>query len=223
MKNRKNHSLDREHISGRLCAFGRFWILPLACLALFACDSGTTDGAVTKTYAIGDTGPAGGIVFYDKGSYSDDTLGTSWRYLECAPADLGTEIPWGPNDTTTVSTGSGVGTGASNTSAIIAAYGAAAISDINCAAKACADYSRNGYSDWFLPSKEELDQLYNNMVLQGLGSFVTTSGSFYWSSSQYSNTYSWACLLCENSGQRWFITGPMHSSTTYHVRAIREF
>lgn len=35
------------------------------------------------TYAIGDTGPAGGIVFYDKGNTSD-----GWRYLEAAPANL---------------------------------------------------------------------------------------------------------------------------------------
>jgi len=34
-------------------------------------------------YAVGDTGPAGGIVFYDKGSESD-----GWRYLEAAPTEL---------------------------------------------------------------------------------------------------------------------------------------
>ena len=35
------------------------------------------------SYTIGDRGPAGGIVFYDKGSYSD-----GWRYLEVSPADV---------------------------------------------------------------------------------------------------------------------------------------
>jgi hypothetical protein len=34
-------------------------------------------------------GPAGGYVFYDKGSYSD-----GWRYLECAPKDVGRDVDW---------------------------------------------------------------------------------------------------------------------------------
>jgi len=42
-----------------------------------------------KIYKIGDRGPAGGFVFYDKGDYSD-----GWRYLEVAPNDLG-EAEWG--------------------------------------------------------------------------------------------------------------------------------
>ena len=44
----------------------------LICTSLYAID-----------YKIGDEGPAGGVIFYDKGEYSD-----GWRYLEAAPADL---------------------------------------------------------------------------------------------------------------------------------------
>ena len=39
--------------------------------------------ANTKTFSVGDVGPAGGYVIYDKGSYSD-----GWRYLEVSPTNL---------------------------------------------------------------------------------------------------------------------------------------
>ena len=56
--------------------------------ALFACG-----GLFAQTaYNIGDTGPAGGIVFYDKGRVSD-----GWRYLEAARAGTEAEAIWGPN------------------------------------------------------------------------------------------------------------------------------
>ena len=48
------------------------FILLVMCVSLYA-----------DEYAIGDEGPAGGIIFYDKGEFSD-----GWRYLEAAPADL---------------------------------------------------------------------------------------------------------------------------------------
>lgn len=42
-----------------------------------------TSEVPVKNYAVGDTGPAGGIVLYVMGSFSD-----GWKYLESAPADL---------------------------------------------------------------------------------------------------------------------------------------
>ena len=41
------------------------------------------------SYKVGDTGPAGGIVFYDKGEISD-----GWRYLEAAPPDFEFSANW---------------------------------------------------------------------------------------------------------------------------------
>jgi hypothetical protein len=40
-------------------------------------------------YAIGETGPAGGLIFYDKGDNSD-----GWRYLEAAPASTEVKTFW---------------------------------------------------------------------------------------------------------------------------------
>src|SRR5680860_725664 len=67
------------------------------------------------TYAIGDTGPAGGYIFYDKGYYS-----SGWRYLEAAP--MSTEWynrKWGSYGTLIGGTGTGIGTGQSNTTTIM--------------------------------------------------------------------------------------------------------
>ncbi|MFT6846713.1 MAG: hypothetical protein ACJAYL_000516, partial [Cryomorphaceae bacterium] len=44
----------------------------------------------------------------------------------------------------------------------------------------------NGYSDWFLPSVNELNQLYINRV--AIGGF---SADLYWSSTEYNGVYAW--------------------------------
>jgi len=43
----------------------------------------------SKAYKVGDTGPAGGIIFYDKGDNSD-----GWQYLEAAPPEFEFEANW---------------------------------------------------------------------------------------------------------------------------------
>jgi len=100
------------------------------------------------------TGPAGGIVFYDKGEYTD-----GWRYLEAAPfSEIANSIPWGGYGTTVGGTSSAIGAGAANTAAIIEAMGSEP--HANYAAGVCEDFSYGGKNDWFLPSIDELEQLY---------------------------------------------------------------
>ena len=84
------------------------------------------------------------------------------------------------------------------------------------AAGLCAGYSVTDggvtYNDWYLPSKDELNQLYLNKA--AIGGF--DSGNYYWSSTANSNSSSWTQL--SNGSQ---VT--LHKSITYFVRAVRTF
>ncbi len=131
----------------------------------------SAEGTAVYIYKVGATGPAGGIVFYDKGSVTD-----GWRYLEAAPSDQSTGIQWYNGSFISVTTGTAVGTGKANTAAIIAAQGSGSY-----AASLCKNLTLGGYSDWFLPSKDELNLMYTNLKKAGLGGF---GEGWLWSSSQ---------------------------------------
>jgi len=134
------------------------------------------------TYLIGERGPAGGLIFYDKGKTSD-----GWRYLEAAPADK--EIPWskwGTYGYDVPGTKMDLGSGKSNTS-IINDY-LKSINEIDKATQLCTLNPIGGFSDWFLPSLEELNLMYLNLHKEGNGGFKNER---YWSSSQYDSTHAW--------------------------------
>ena len=129
------------------------------------------DGLPTAApYAEGDFGPAGGIVFN-----TDGTTG-----LEAAPEDqtgLDSWAKWGCFNVEVTGTGTAIGTGAANT---------LAIADKNCssAVDLVTSYSLNDHSDWFLPSKDELNALYlQRAVVPNLYTGVDDR-PFYWSSSE---------------------------------------
>jgi hypothetical protein len=128
-----------------------------------ACDTGNSP---LETYKIGDTGPAGGIVFYDNGTTSD-----GWRYLEATPVSAILEATnWVPYDSEFADrliggTSTAIGSGKRNTEIILEKlyeWGAPTADQDGreVAAKLCADLEYGGKSDWFLPSKDELNQMY---------------------------------------------------------------
>jgi hypothetical protein len=101
-----------------------------------------------REYAIGDTGPAGGLIFYDNPNHAAD----GWRYLEAAPFDQSAGATWGRfRRTIAGARGTAVRTGKQNTIDILAEC-----KEPGTAADLCANLSVNGIRGWFLPSRDEL-------------------------------------------------------------------
>jgi hypothetical protein len=126
-----------------------------------------------NVFEIGETGPAGGLIFYR----NLDAEGT-WRYLEAAPFDLSGLLKWAPNGENITGTSTSIGSGQQNTESIVGTLGSAN----SYAALPTQNYSLGGYSDWYLPSRDELVQMREGLFTLNLGAF--TGGASYWSSSQ---------------------------------------
>ena len=134
-----------------------------------------------RELAPGDTGPAGGFIFYVNPNYVND----GWRYLEAAPFDQSGGAQWGCfRREVAGARGTAVGTGRQNTADILAAC-----DEPGSAAYLCAHFVLNGIGGWFLPSTDELVLMYENLRARGLGNFrdVGLVDNFtYWASSQVS-------------------------------------
>ncbi len=159
--------------------------------------------------AVGDTGPAGGIVFYVA---ADGITG-----LEAAPVDLNAGIyEWGCEGLFIGTTGTSIGSGATNTTDIVTATCSPTTPGNLIAANAADAYSFGTFDDWFLPSKDELAELYLQRDVVGLGSFAS---GFYWSSSEFSATDAWDLDFSTGLLE----TGNGKSNQNIGVRAIRAF
>jgi hypothetical protein len=180
---------------------GTVWIDTSAAIPYILVDSSAgaavwtvLGGSGSTSYAIGDDGPAGGIVFY----ITDGGL----HGLEAAAADQAT-TQWGCYGTLIPGAyGTVVGTGEQNTADIIE------LCDEITAASVASAYGPG----WYLPSKDELNLLYSQKdVVGGFASYG------YWSSSQDSSNDAWAQYF-DFGGQ-----ADNGKGSTYRVRAVRAF
>ncbi len=141
----------------------------------------SSPSGVAPKYAIGDTGPAGGIIFITPSTSGNST----GKYFEAAPADLGTELAWCSDITNLLGVSkTTIGTGALNTAEMLLTCTSGAAFSVD--AYISPTYNSTTYSDWFLPSKDELNQLYSNKST--IGGFATSS---YWSSSEKAAGSAW--------------------------------
>jgi hypothetical protein len=129
-----------------------------------------------------------------------------------ATADYSVRIRWNNgSNITTVATATALGTGLSNTNAIIAAQGAGSY-----AASVARNHNGGGYTDWHLPSKNELEKLIINK--NAIGGFVTSgSTAWYYSSSESASDKAWLIYAVDGT---WYANPKQE---TWNVRPIRFF
>jgi hypothetical protein len=161
-------------------------------------------------YKIGDTGPAGGLIFYDKGNNNN-----GWRYLEAAPVEAEFRATkWSVHGTVVETTQQGIGSGRRNTQLIVEKFKQTS-GEWDTAAQKADDLAYNGFNDWFLPSQAELDQIYGNLKRRNLGDF---KNEWYWSSTQHISSTGYAHDQNFNNGAMDY-NGKTYSR---YVRPIRQ-
>jgi hypothetical protein len=198
-----NHDMNSPY------SVGTVWIDTSAAKSYILVDNSanaavwTVLGESATSYAIGDVGPAGGIVFH----VTDGGL----HGLEAATVDQAS-IQWGCYLTAIWgASGTVVGTGEQNTADIIA----------GCPGTTAASVAAAYGPGWYLPSMEELTLLLAQRIRGSLGVVGGWNFTYYWSSSQFSHTRAFLVENC-GAGSHCFGVGG-DKGTHWGVRSIRSF
>lgn len=159
--------------------------------------------STSAPFTIGQSYGGGLIAYLD---------GTGEHGFIVSSSNIGGGTPWwNGSNIKTGATGIAIGTGKANTDTIIVSQGNTG----SYAAKNCRDYTSGGYSDWYLPSKDELYQLFINRVALGL----TNPTYLFWSSSELSTDMAFEIIISSGSGTFY----GQFKNSTYSVRAVRSF
>ena len=128
--------------------------------------------------------------------------------LIAATSDQSTGIVWDGNlNGFSGATGYLLGTGRNNTEIAYQIIGSGT------AAFVCRSYAGGGFTDWYLPSRDELNKLYINKI--AIGGFASAS---YWSSSEYLGNVAWYQYFGSTGSQSYSA-----KINSYCVRAVRAF
>ena len=197
----------------------------------------------TTLCAVGVQGPGGGtIVYVDSTNEMPE-----YDYLEVAPADASSSVAWA---TTTMKCGSaasadcqtgflsdagtaldylGLGTGRAATAAIVARHNAGGVAKTEYAAGIADAYTTATASDWFLPSRDELNEVckFARNTDQVAGADIVCAGGalrdgfstagYYWSSSEIDDYMAWDHYFEPN------IQSASSKVKSFPVRPVRAF
>ncbi|MDB4090928.1 DUF1566 domain-containing protein [Crocinitomicaceae bacterium] len=180
----------------------------------------TGAGTVVSPYVVSTTSPCGlaigqtyqgGIIFYLDAS--------GCHGLISATTDQSTGIVWWNGSyTDTYASGSGLFDGDGNCYRIRRSQGDC----VSCnAAELCLDLNLGGYSDWYLPSKYELNLMYRNIGqgnALGLGNVGGFASNFYWSSTEFGFSNAWFQDFGSGYQYNFYV-----KSNFNNVRSVRAF
>jgi chondroitin AC lyase len=156
-----------------------------------------------KVIWVDDTGKHGLIA-----ATSDQSQGISWKNGRAKTPQM-----YGDHgDRVTNARGDGIYAGQANTALIIAQQTEDDITG-NFAAKVCNECAFGGYGDWYLPSKAELEMIYQ--LRKEIGDF---DQEMYWSSTEYNIGFVWGQNFKDYGGQY-----SQNKGSNYAVRCVRKF
>jgi len=181
--------------------------------ALYAANAGTAIGGGNFTHYIGEE-YGGGVIFHlwkdnagvEHGlivALTDQSISQAWSNVTSTEIGASAQSSWN---------------GLSNSNAIVGQAG-----HTSSAAKLCLDLVSGGQSDWYLPSIQELNMLWNNYytvtraLSQISGATQLSNSVVYWSSSEYDFNYAWGFSFLNGFTYR------LNKTNTACVRAVRAF
>ncbi|MDT8887869.1 hypothetical protein PQG44_09285 [Aquirufa sp. LEPPI-3A] len=167
-----------------------------------------------ETLKIGDFHQGGVIAYFFKETDPGYVRGEQHGFV-VSPEDVSKSTYWGCQGfSITKARAEYIGSGKMNSAEIVRMCGTP-----NSAARLCANYTYGGYTDWFLPSKDELNQIY--LQADKIGGIDKTD--LYWSSTEYMGTtitdqnIAWLQLFIDGSYRE------ARKNELYRVRAIHYF
>lgn len=164
-------------------------------------------------YSLRGKGPSGGYIFYDDEADGVDNI-PGYRFIEAAPQGWnGTNDPivaWGVWGGSYIGgTSSSIGSSIVNTERIVSSLSG------SYAANICYSATISGFSDWVLPSVDELTLMKTVLKDSRLGGF---SYHRYWSSTEQNADSAWVHDFYTTKATDW-----KHNSYNYSVRPVRYF
>jgi hypothetical protein len=160
----------------------------------------------------------GGVIFH---LYRDST-GLE-HGLILAPNDISISTSW--DSTASCLAGTCVNVRYAESTWNGAANTAAILNDVSSpftAASQCANYSSGGFNDWYMPSLQELNMIWNNLfdvnrTMESMSGAETMRFAVYWSSTEIDAIGAWMFSFMTGQSSYW------DKVETYHLRAIRKF
>lgn len=169
---------------------------------------------ILNALKIGDLHQGGIITYFFKDTDPGYVRGEQHGFV-VSPEDVTKSTYWGcPGLSITKARAEFIGAGKANSAEIVRMCGT-----LNSAARLCANYTYGGFSDWFLPSKDELNQIY--LQADKIGGMDKTD--LYWSSTEYQGktitdqNIAWLQLFIDGTYRE------ARKNELYRVRAIHYF